>query len=94
MGAARRPPGRPGYDIRYKFDDPNTWYVTDANSGVHISYDNGLTWVEATRVSKASPASPTTPSASSASQSTPMTRTLSGSAPSTRGTSTARPTAA
>ena len=40
------PPGGTGYDIRYKFDDPNTWYVTDANSGVHISYDNGLTWVE------------------------------------------------
>jgi len=38
------PPGGLGYDIRYKFDEPNTWYVTDANAGVHISYDNGLTW--------------------------------------------------
>ena len=38
------PPGGLGYDIRYKFDDPNIWYVTDVNAGVHISYDNGLTW--------------------------------------------------
>lgn len=38
------PPGGTGYDIRYKFDDPHTWYVTDANAGVHISTDNGLTW--------------------------------------------------
>jgi photosystem II stability/assembly factor-like uncharacterized protein len=38
------PPGGLGYDIRYKFDDPNIWYVTDANAGVHISRDNGLTW--------------------------------------------------
>ncbi|MGB2962950.1 MAG: hypothetical protein WBB69_03095 [Anaerolineales bacterium] len=38
------PPGGLGYDIRYSFDDPNIWYVTDANAGVHISRDNGLTW--------------------------------------------------
>jgi len=38
------PPGGLGYDIRYKFDDPNIWYVTDANAGVHISTDNGLIW--------------------------------------------------
>lgn len=38
------PPGGLGYDIRYKFDDPDIWYVTDANAGVHISKDNGLTW--------------------------------------------------
>ncbi|MCJ7678663.1 MAG: hypothetical protein MUO35_13195 [Anaerolineales bacterium] len=38
------PPGGLGYDIRYNFDDPNTWYVTDANAGVHISHDDGLTW--------------------------------------------------
>ncbi len=38
------PPGGLGYDIRYNFDDPNIWYVTDANAGVHISTDNGLTW--------------------------------------------------
>jgi photosystem II stability/assembly factor-like uncharacterized protein len=38
------PPGGLGYDIRYKFDDPNIWYVTDANAGVHISRDNGRTW--------------------------------------------------
>jgi photosystem II stability/assembly factor-like uncharacterized protein len=38
------PPGGLGYDIRYKFDDPSTWYVTDASAGVHISTDNGLTW--------------------------------------------------
>ena len=40
------PPGGTGYDIRYNFEDPNIWYVTDANSGVHISYDDGQTWVE------------------------------------------------
>jgi hypothetical protein len=38
------PPGGLGYDIRYSFDDPNTWYVTDNFAGVHISTDNGLTW--------------------------------------------------
>ena len=38
------PPGGIGYDIRYNFDDPNTWYVTDNFAGVHISTDNGLTW--------------------------------------------------
>lgn len=38
------PPGGLGYDIRYNFDDPNTWYVTDANAGVHISRNNGSTW--------------------------------------------------
>lgn len=38
------PPGGLGYDIRYNFDNPDIWYVTDANSGVHISTDNGLTW--------------------------------------------------
>ena len=36
------PPGGLGYDIRYDFDNPDTWYVTDANAGVHISYDNGF----------------------------------------------------
>jgi len=40
------PAGGTGYDIRYNFDDPNIWYVTDANSGVHISKDNGITWEE------------------------------------------------
>lgn len=39
------PPGGLGYDIRYSFDDPNTWYVTDNYAGVHISADNGLTWL-------------------------------------------------
>jgi photosystem II stability/assembly factor-like uncharacterized protein len=38
------PPGGLGYDIRYKYDDHDTWYVTDANAGVHISTDDGLTW--------------------------------------------------
>jgi len=38
------PPGGLGYDIRYNFADPNTWYVTDAFAGVFISEDNGLTW--------------------------------------------------
>ena len=40
------PSGGTGYDIRYNPDDPNIWYVTDANSGVNISTDNGLTWKE------------------------------------------------
>ena len=38
------PPGGLGYDIRYNFNNPDIWYVTDANAGVHISTDNGLTW--------------------------------------------------
>ncbi len=38
------PPGGLGYDIRVNFADPNIWYVTDAHSGFHISYDRGLTW--------------------------------------------------
>jgi len=38
------PPGGTGYDIRYNFDNPDIWYVTDAGAGVHISTDNGLTW--------------------------------------------------
>jgi photosystem II stability/assembly factor-like uncharacterized protein len=38
------PPGGLGYDIRYKFDDPGTWYVTDAYTGFFISHDRGLTW--------------------------------------------------
>lgn len=40
------PPGGTGYDIRYNFNNPDIWYVTDANSGVHISTDNGATWVD------------------------------------------------
>jgi len=38
------PPGGLGYDIRYNFDDPNTWYATDNYAGVHISTDDGYTW--------------------------------------------------
>jgi len=38
------PPGGLGYDIRYNFADPNIWYATDNYGGIHISYDNGLTW--------------------------------------------------
>jgi photosystem II stability/assembly factor-like uncharacterized protein len=38
------PPGGLGYDIRYDFDDPNIWYVTDNFAGVHISTDGGRTW--------------------------------------------------
>ncbi len=38
------PPGGLGYDIRYNFDNHDIWYVTDANAGVHISTDDGLTW--------------------------------------------------
>lgn len=38
------PPGGLGYDIRYSPDNLNTWYVTDAFAGVHMSTDNGLTW--------------------------------------------------
>ena len=38
------PIGGLGYDIRYSFDDHDTWYVTDAWAGIHRSQDNGLTW--------------------------------------------------
>lgn len=38
------PPGGTGYDIRYNFDNPDWWYVTDAQGGVHISFDDGITW--------------------------------------------------
>ena len=38
------PIGGLGYDIRYNFDDPTIWYVTDAWAGFFISTDNGLTW--------------------------------------------------
>lgn len=40
------PPGGLGYDIRYNFDNHDIWYVTDANAGVHISTDDGLTWYQ------------------------------------------------
>ena len=43
------PPGGLGYDIRYNFKDPKIWYVTDANSGFHISRDRGLTWTRSNR---------------------------------------------
>ncbi len=39
------PPGGLGYDIRFNFADPNTWYVTDNFAGVHVSADNGLSWL-------------------------------------------------
>jgi photosystem II stability/assembly factor-like uncharacterized protein len=38
------PPGDLGYDIRYNFDDHNTWYVTDGQGGFFISTDRGLSW--------------------------------------------------
>ena len=38
------PPGGLGYDIRYKLDFPEIWYVTDANAGVYRSLDNGHRW--------------------------------------------------
>jgi photosystem II stability/assembly factor-like uncharacterized protein len=38
------PPGGIGYDIRYSFSNPNTWFVTDNYAGAFISIDNGLTW--------------------------------------------------
>ncbi len=38
------PLGGIGYDIRYKYDDYKTWYVTDANAGLHKSTDSGITW--------------------------------------------------
>jgi photosystem II stability/assembly factor-like uncharacterized protein len=33
-----------GYDIRYNFANPNTWYTTDNFAGVFISTDNGYLW--------------------------------------------------
>lgn len=38
------PHGGLGYDIRYSFTDPRTWYVTDAWAGFHLSTDGGRTW--------------------------------------------------
>ncbi len=38
------PPGGLGYDIRYNFDNPDVWYVTDGFAGIHMSTDNGKTW--------------------------------------------------
>jgi photosystem II stability/assembly factor-like uncharacterized protein len=38
------PPGGTGYDIRYNFADPHTWYVTDSGAGFFISTDRGQTW--------------------------------------------------
>jgi photosystem II stability/assembly factor-like uncharacterized protein len=38
------PPGGLGYDIRYNFANPDTWYATDSYGGVHISTDDGHTW--------------------------------------------------
>jgi len=38
------PVGGIGYDIRYNYDNPDIWYVTDGFSGMHISMDNGETW--------------------------------------------------
>jgi photosystem II stability/assembly factor-like uncharacterized protein len=39
------PIGGIGYDIRYDFGNPDKWYVTDSNSGINISTDNGKNWV-------------------------------------------------
>jgi len=38
------PPGGLGYDIRYKSVASDVWYVTEGNSGLHISHDDGRTW--------------------------------------------------
>ncbi len=38
------PLGGIGYDIRYKFDEHDVWFVTDAGSGIYKSTDRGLTW--------------------------------------------------
>jgi photosystem II stability/assembly factor-like uncharacterized protein len=39
------PMGGLGYDIRHSFEDYDTWYVTDAWTGIFRSTDRGLTWV-------------------------------------------------
>lgn len=44
MDSSGRPPGDLGYDIRYNFADPQTWYVTDGSGGFFVSNDRGLTW--------------------------------------------------
>jgi len=33
-----------GYDVRYNFADPNTWYVSDSGAGIFISTDRGTSW--------------------------------------------------
>src|ERR1039457_4597449 len=42
--ATSGPPGGIGYDVRMRMDQPSRMYATDANTGVNISDDNGLTW--------------------------------------------------
>jgi hypothetical protein len=39
------PVGGIGYDIKMRTGNPDVLYVTDANSGLHISTDGGQTWV-------------------------------------------------
>jgi photosystem II stability/assembly factor-like uncharacterized protein len=39
------PLGGLGYDIRMRPDNPDIMYVTDANTGVYMSTDGGITWV-------------------------------------------------
>jgi photosystem II stability/assembly factor-like uncharacterized protein len=39
------PPGGLGYDIRYNFENPDIWYVTDSFAGLFRSTDGGATWV-------------------------------------------------
>ncbi len=39
------PFGGIGYDIRYKFDDPDIMYVTDDGAGAFKSTDGGMTWL-------------------------------------------------
>ncbi len=38
------PIGGLGYDIRYNFNNPKIWYVTDSYAGLNMSSDDGKTW--------------------------------------------------
>ena len=43
---AKGPIGGLGYNVRYRHDNPDTMYFTDAWSGIQKSTDGGLNWIQ------------------------------------------------
>ena len=43
---AKGPIGGLGYNVRYRHDNPDTMYFTDAWSGIQKSTDGGLSWIQ------------------------------------------------
>ena len=43
---AKGPIGGLGYNVRYRHDNPDTMYFTDAWSGIQKSIDGGLNWIQ------------------------------------------------